>query len=464
MEFGSASFNFGGNNPADNPNNLNNTGFTFDGYSNDANNPAPASFFQSNSGGFNFNSYSDPAPAAANNSNSGPGGFNFGSSSIPQQQNLTNNSSASTGFSFGVRPSDPVPQAPVSVNIKIGEASPTINNANPNKDRIVQSTPPDSISSLNFSPTSGGSCLLTASSWNKDVCVWQVNSSTGEEKQVLKQSLNAPVLCTAWAPDSSRVFSGACDSVLRSWDLATNTINIIGQHEGTVKEIYYNNEVNCLISGSWDKTIRYWDPRQGSSSAAQTVPLIDRIYAMDVKGFICVAGTADRKVYIFDVRKPTTALRGPFDSPLKYQTRVVRLFPDATGFALASIEGRAAIQHVAEKDSAKNFAFKCHREDSHVYSVNAVSFHPNRTFATAGGDGNYVFWDYEAKQRLKYFQKNSNAITCANFNTSGTLFAYALGYDWSRGVEFYEKHRNPNAIMIAVVDPQAIANKNAATA
>ena len=56
---------------------------------------------------------------------------------------------------------------------------------------------------------------------------------------------------------------------------------------------------------------------------------------------------------------------------------------------------------------SRNFAFKCHRQqETQVYAVNAISFHPRwGTFATAGSDGVYTFWDKDSKQRLKMFNK-----------------------------------------------------------
>lgn len=41
------------------------------------------------------------------------------------------------------------------------------------------------------------------------------------------------------------------------------------------------------------------------------------------------------------------------DSSLKYQTRCVRCFPDATGFALSSVEGRVAMEYFDMSDSAQ---------------------------------------------------------------------------------------------------------------
>lgn len=117
-------------------------------------------------------------------------------------------------------------------------------------------------------------------------------------------------------------------------------------------------------------------------------------------------------------------------SPLKWQTRVVSCFPNATGFAVGSVEGRVAIQcvplftlhttfssqlacpsprYIEEKDSSSNFSFKCHRQDQGgskdqqgVYAVNAITFHQGYgTFSTAGSDGTINFWDKDSKTRLK---------------------------------------------------------------
>lgn len=71
----------------------------------------------------------------------------------------------------------------------------------------------------------------------------------------------------------------------------------------------------------------------------------ERLYAADVRGQLGVFGTADRKIHIFDMSHPDKPFRS-IDSPLKFQTRVIRCWPDATGFAVGSIEGRVALQVV----------------------------------------------------------------------------------------------------------------------
>ena len=109
----------------------------------------------------------------------------------------------------------------------------------------------------------------------------------------------------------------------------------------------------------------------------------------------------------------------------------------------------------------QNFSFKCHREKEGtvVYAVNEINFHPTYgTFSTAGSDSQpffelfisfsstnifsslfvpppadcFYFWDKDSRQRLKNFPKMQNTISATAFNRTGSIFAYAVSYDWSK--------------------------------
>lgn len=130
------------------------------------------------------------------------------------------------------------------------------------------------------------------------------------------------------------------------------------------------------------------------------------------------------------------------ESPLRFQTRSIATFPDASGYAIASIEGRCAIHYFQENIpmGRKNFAFKCHREQNDIFAVNALSFHAQHgTFATCGSDGSYHFWCKDSKQRLAQFKRADAPVSACAFNKDGNAFAYATGYDWSKGSEFFNK-------------------------
>jgi len=316
----------------------------------------------------------------------------------------------------------------------------------PNNDVLVMNCPNDTISCLTFSPSNN---FLVAGSWNKDACCWDIQSN-GVAVPKAKISHNAPILCAAFASDGQRVFTGSCDMTAKQWSLATNQTTQVAAHDAPIKEIFWINEGNLLVTGSWDKTVRYWDTRQ--PRAVCSVPMPERVYCMDVLFPLMVVGTAERHLLIYDLRKPTNCFR-QFASPLKFQSRCVANFPDRSGFAVGSIEGRVGISHVEQKDLKKNFAFKCHRQNNDVYAVNSISFHQRYgTFATCGSDGTYVFWDKDSKQRLKLFNRNAQPITCSAFNRDGTIFGYATGYDWSKGAENWDKTKLPQIYLHPVQD------------
>ena len=102
-----------------------------------------------------------------------------------------------------------------------------------------------------------------------------------------------------------------------------------------------------LVTGSWDKKVKYWDLRTPNPVA--TIECQDRIYSMDARNKLLVVATAERWVNIIDLNQPQKFYKS-VQSPLKWQTRCVSTFADATGFAIGSTEGRCAIHYVEDKE------------------------------------------------------------------------------------------------------------------
>jgi len=270
------------------------------------------------------------------------------------------------------------------------------------------------------------------------------------------------------------VVGGGADKAARMLDLGSGntTPQQVAAHDQPIRcvRMFQVNGNNMLVTGSWDKTIKYWDLRQPQPAGSITCQ--ERVYTMDIKDSLLVVGTADRYCNIVNLADPMKFYK-TMQSNLKWQTRVVSCFTDATGFAIGSIEGRCAIQYVEDKDAryeahhndvlssadrrtfSSNFSFKCHRQMdpasrdlSKVYSVNAISFHPvHGTFSTAGSDGTFHFWDKDAKHRLKGYPEVGGSISATAFNRNGNIFAYAVSYDWSKGYA-HNIPNYPNKIML----------------
>ncbi|OXB79263.1 UNVERIFIED_CONTAM: hypothetical protein H355_013184, partial [Colinus virginianus] len=274
----------------------------------------------------------------------------------------------------------------------------------------VTSPPDDSISCLAFSPPTLPGNFLIAGSWANDVRCWEVQDN-GQTIPKAQQMHTGPVLDGCWSDDGSKVFTASCDKTAKMWDLNSNQAIQIAQHDAPVKTIHWIKAPNysCVMTGSWDKTLKV---RLSPNKWAQSVLTVFLTHR-------CVAIFKDK------VNKPT-------------------------GFALGSIEGRVAIHYINPPNPAKdNFTFKCHRSNGtntsapqDIYAVNGIAFHPvHGTLATVGSDGRFSFWDKDARTKLKTSEQLDQPISACCFNHNGNIFAYASSYDWSKGHEFYNPQK-----------------------
>ncbi|KXJ87609.1 WD40-repeat-containing domain protein [Microdochium bolleyi] len=314
----------------------------------------------------------------------------------------------------------------------------------------VNDPPSDTVTDLAFGTEKN---LLAISSWDKKVRIYEINGQ-GQSQGRHVYEHTEPVFSVDFSKDGTKIVSAGADKQAKCLDITTGQTAQVAAHDQTIKTAKFFDSPNSngpmLVTGSWDKTVKYWDLR--TSNAVGTVQCQERVYSMDVRNSLLVIGTADRYINVVNLADPLKFYK-TIQSPLKWQTRVVSCFTDSSGFAIGSIEGRCAIQYVEDKDAGSNFSFKCHRDPAQgnttqVYAVNDISFHPEHgTFSTAGSDGTFHFWDKDAKHRLKGYPTVGGSITATTFNTTGTIFAYAVGYDWSKG--FNGNNANyPNKVML----------------
>ncbi|KAI0910297.1 WD40-repeat-containing domain protein [Ustulina deusta] len=324
-------------------------------------------------------------------------------------------------------------------------------------DRAVPSDGEDTIQSLSWSPAANH---MAAASWDGKVRIYDV-SSAGSARGVAALTAEAPVFSCHWAQDGNSIVAGGADKKIHIMDVSTAQQQVVGSHDAPVRGVRFADVVGTtgqmVVSGSWDRTIKFWDIRQRPGNAAATLSFDERVYSLDVKKNLVVVATADLNIHLGNLAKPDAPFK-TVKSPLKHQTKTVTAFPNGKGWATTSIEGRCGVNAVDEEEARTvNFTFRCHRETienrtkqiNNIWAVNDVQFHPlyATTFVTAGSDGTFYFWDRVARARLSSYPPVSSlntsgssstptpppSITATSFNRDGNLFAYAVGYDWSQG-------------------------------
>jgi len=299
----------------------------------------------------------------------------------------------------------------------------------------LQSSQSDGISALRFWQDS----LLLVSSWDSSVALYEIT----EGKQKLSYRHRAAVLDVCFS-DKFRAFSGGLDRSLKMYEFASGAETILGTHTDAIKCVSFSAQKGLLFSASWDKTLKVWDNR-ASTPLQSSHDLPGKAYSMDLVQDRLVVATSDRHIHIYDVRKLDEPVQRRISS-LKYQTRCLRCFPNGTGYAVSSVEGRIAMEYFdpAPDVQKKTYAFKCHRQTidgvDTVYPVNALAFHPGYgTFASGGCDGTVSVWDGENKKKLRNWSHYPTSISSLAFNASGNVLAVAASYTWEEGEREHPK-------------------------
>jgi cell cycle arrest protein BUB3 len=300
----------------------------------------------------------------------------------------------------------------------------------------LKSPPEDGITNVTFGPNS--SQFLLVSSWDKKVRLYDIVSNSPR----CAYSHSMPVLDCAFQ-DPIHVWSGGLDNILKSFDINSSTESAHGSHDGAIKCVEYSAECGLVVTGSWDSTVKIWDPRAPGCQGAHSQP--DKVYSLGVAGEKLVVATAGRKVWVWDLRN-MGMVQQKRESSLKYQTRCLRCFPNKSGYVVSSIEGRVAVEYLDPSAEAqkKKYAFKCHRMKENgienIYPVNAISFHKEyNTFATGGSDGYVNIWDGYNKKRLCQFHRYPTSIASLAFAGDGSVLAIASSY-------MYEQDNPPETI------------------
>jgi len=249
----------------------------------------------------------------------------------------------------------------------------------------LPSPPNDGVTSLKYLGSSSPS-LLVSTSWDGAL---RIHSTIAKELMVTQTMDCGPLLCMAVPNDDSNstsggnsgvqgvIYTGGSDGSIKSFDISTSTVSTVGQHSPQPEGDNSTQKVavSCLscigsdlvVSAGWDKKFHVWSTNSANSSPIATVDLPGKAFSMDVSsdGTKVVIATSGRRNVFIDIQRNsstnaivdkenasasepqvTVTVLTERESSLKYQTRCIKFFPDISGIAVGSIEGRVAIEYL----------------------------------------------------------------------------------------------------------------------
>ncbi|KXN72421.1 WD40 repeat-like protein [Conidiobolus coronatus NRRL 28638] len=315
--------------------------------------------------------------------------------------------------------------------------------------------PSDSINNIQHSPN--GNYLL-ASSWDNKVYIYQLGQNLSANS-LTSFDLNSPVLVSKWDPTSSKIFSGTGEGKGILYDCNSQQSVQVASHEKGIKGVAWINE-NMVATGSWDKTLKYWDIRSppGSGPTAQ-VELAERCYSMDYRNDHLIIAMAQRAVALIKTNNPTTIVKSE-RVQLKFQSRCIKLLPSLLGYAISSVESRTAVHYFVDDYDCEppklSFAFSCHKLNDVLYPVHDLAFHPQTNcLTTAGGEGTVRTWDLSTQNPISVIASFNNPIVSIDYHPSGQSLAIATSNDFlDATVETHHKYKT--SIYLAELNSQSV--------
>ncbi|KAH8797612.1 quinon protein alcohol dehydrogenase-like superfamily [Flagelloscypha sp. PMI_526] len=280
------------------------------------------------------------------------------------------------------------------------------------------------ITSVAFSPD--GQRIVSGSEdaivriWNEDVDtrrIWDadvdtlpiLNTGISKESQKL-DGHGSRVTSVAFSPNGRRVVSGSYDKTVRFWDgEPSSQLRRLNGHEYPVSSVTFSPDGKRVVSGSYDATARIWDAESGEQLRkldARGFPVNSVTFSSDSKRII--SGSDKMRIWDAESGKSLLKLNSSAHSVIS-----VAFSPD--GKAVVSGACDSSVQ-IWDTESGKMLL----KLEGHGSRVNSVAFSPDGKFVVSGSDDTTIrIWDAGSGKRLQRLNRHGLPVTSVAFSPNG---------------------------------------------
>ncbi|MCL2805159.1 MAG: caspase family protein [Treponema sp.] len=248
------------------------------------------------------------------------------------------------------------------------------------------------------------------------------NVATGREIRTFSGH-SSNVFCIAFSPDGRQVISGSYDETIKIWDVTTGReIKTIG-HTGGVGSVAFSPDAKQIISSSFGGTIKIWDA--GTSREIRNLEHTGGVssIAFSPDGKQIISGSYDKTIKLWDLSTG----------------REIRTFSghgDVVNSVAFSPDGRQILSGSSDK-TIKLWDLSTGREirtfSGHGDRVSSVVFSPNGRQIISGSSGKTLkLWDLSTGREIRTFSRHeddedSGFINSVMFNSDGSQVISSYG-------------------------------------
>ncbi|NJM87173.1 MAG: hypothetical protein HC847_08235 [Hydrococcus sp. RU_2_2] len=236
-----------------------------------------------------------------------------------------------------------------------------------------------------------------------------------KEKNILKGHEDR-VNAVAVSPDGQKIVSGSWDKTLRLWNPEGNPIEKpFRGHEGEITSVAFSGDGKTIASGSGDGTVRLWNakgiaigmPMWGHEGDVTSV-------AFSQDGQIIASGGVDGTVRLWDLQG--NSIGQPFYG---HEGDITSVAFSGDGQTIASGGGDGTVRLWDLQGTPIGEPFRGHED-----KVAGIAFSPDGQLIASGSwDATVKLWDLQGKAIGKPFRGHDDYVIAIAFDPQGTTIA-----------------------------------------
>lgn len=276
------------------------------------------------------------------------------------------------------------------------------------------------ISSIAFAPD--GKMLATGGAYDKAIRLWDVESGqlvatlTGHGSGYSGENILFGVVSSVvFSPDGKTLVSGSSDRTIKFWSVKTGRqLRSLNSRSGRLSSVTFSPDGETLASGGEESPINLWDVKTGrfiKALASHAGPVWAVSFSLDGRR---LASAVDKTIKLWDVE--AGRLIKSFKGHAVW-VESVAFSPDGETLASGSRDHTIKLWDVETGQLLNSIR-------GHTSWVTSVAFAPDgETLASGGADGKIKLWNVKTGRLRKVFATQNNLVESVAFSPDGTMLA-----------------------------------------